>query len=169
MTCPKCKGSLYRRFSLLEKLALFLPLPVARTCLLECVNCGAKFRASTGVTGYLLSTAFCLCVLALGHYWWMGLCFLPAWLLIASAKSHASPAGSLGMGHIITAGMLLGLLACIALVNLGVVGGGQEDSDPYGPYVPYFIYCGGGFAGLLMLVDRFFPPKILREENVTSC
>jgi len=168
MTCPKCKGGLYRRFSLLEKLALFLPLPVARTCLLECRNCGAQFRASTGLTGYLLSGAFYLTVVGLGKYWWVGLYFMGAWLLISSAKSQRSPGGRLGMGHIITAGMILGLLACIALVNQGVVGDGPNDSDPYGAYLPLFIYCGVGFAGLLILVDRVFPPKILREERTVG-
>jgi hypothetical protein len=78
MNCPSCSGAMHRRFSVIEKLALFLPVPVGRMRLLECVSCGDQYSATTGVIGYLLTAAFCVCIWGLGSLWHIASAFVAA-------------------------------------------------------------------------------------------
>lgn len=169
MACPNCGGDLFRRFSFREKLALFLPVPYGRTCLLECKECGSTFGASTGITGYIITIAFALCMVGLGDIWWVAFVFLGAWLLISMAKSDQSRPGGLGVGHMLTAGVILGVLACIALVDRKILGDGSESiSDAFERYGAWCVYLGVAFAFALAVIDRLLPPRIISSGTVNK-
>ena len=110
--CPKCGGDLYRKFSLLDKTGLFLPLPHTIYATHRCDGCQARFRSFRSLTDLFLEAAWVSALLFLGEWRLIALSCPITWLVVAYWMKESGDTSY----DTIAAGALTGVLWLLALV-----------------------------------------------------
>jgi hypothetical protein len=111
--CPKCGGSLHRRFSLLDKIGLYFPLPHTIYAKHECEQCHAHFRSYRCLTDLFLEAGWLLGLYSLGRYWPLALAGTVTWMV---AWFFAGREASRGEFDTVGAGIVLGIVWMLALM-----------------------------------------------------
>ena len=110
--CPKCGGDLYRRFSRLDRIGLYLPLPHTIYATHQCDHCHARFRSLRSLTDLFLEAAWISALLLLGQWRPIALACPITWLVVTYWLKDSGISGH----DTITAGVLTGVLWLLALV-----------------------------------------------------
>jgi hypothetical protein len=110
--CPKCGGDLHRKFSLLDRIALYLPIPHTLHAAHQCDRCGARFRSWRSLTDLFLEVAWVSALLYLGQWRLLALACPLTWLAVAYILKDSGNSGY----DTIAAGTLTGVLWLLALV-----------------------------------------------------
>jgi hypothetical protein len=111
--CPKCGGELHRKYTFLDKLGLYFPLPHTIYARHLCDKCGAMFRSYCGLTDLFLEAGWLSALFILGEWWAFALAGTLTWLIISSSIRGRQPNGSMDS---ISAGVILGIVLALALV-----------------------------------------------------
>jgi len=104
--CPLCGGCVYRDFTLLEKIALFLPFHLILKAKHHCDSCGRRFTSARNVTDFLFVVLFGSATYLLGEDWVASMIVLVIWLLVSLIK----PKGPVGPSHTFIAAVILSTL-----------------------------------------------------------
>ncbi|HSU54180.1 MAG TPA: hypothetical protein VLT36_08995 [Candidatus Dormibacteraeota bacterium] len=110
--CPKCGGALHRRFSLLDKLGLFLPIPHTIYAHHQCELCKTKFRSYRNLTDVLLEASWVGACAYLGDFKLFALVCPLTWLICSGMGKNNWSQGT----DTIMAAVLTGILWLLALV-----------------------------------------------------
>jgi hypothetical protein len=149
--CPNCGGELYRRFSVLDKIGLYFPLPHTIYAKHNCDKCHATFRSFRGVTDLFLEAGWLAALFILGEWWLFALAGTIAWLVVSSSFRRNTPSGS---NDTIGAGVVLGIVWTLALVF------GDEERGAYlmghlvvfFPTVLFFVFAP---VCVVLILDRY--------------
>jgi hypothetical protein len=110
--CPKCGGDLHRKFSLLDRLGLYVPLPHTVYATHQCDRCHALFRSFRSLTDLFLEAAWVSALLYLGEWRPIALACPITWLAVTYVMKDSGNSGY----DTIAAGVLTGVLWLLALV-----------------------------------------------------
>lgn len=117
--CPKCGGILHRRFSFLDKVGLYLPLPHTIYAKHVCEKCHTRFRSFRSLTDLFLEAGWLSALYFLGKYWPMALAGTLTWIIVSG-----------GMYDTVGAGMILGIVWMLALMFGDATIGKYLESHP---------------------------------------
>ena len=120
--CPQCGGALYRKYSVLDKIGLYIPLPHTIYAKHICDKCHAKYRSFRGLTDLFLAVGWITTLFILGEWWPFALAGTTTWLIVSSSFRRDTPNGSMDT---IAAGVVLGIVIALALVF------GDEERGKY--------------------------------------
>jgi hypothetical protein len=104
--CPVCNGCVYRDFTFLEKVCLFLPFHLAFKARHHCDSCGSKFSSVRNLTDFIFVGFFGLATYLLKEDWIASLVVLAIWLFVSLAR----PRKSVGPFDTFIAAMILNTL-----------------------------------------------------------
>ena len=162
--CAVCSGNVYRRFSFIEKVGLFLPIPYGLHATHQCVDCGRVFRSYRSLADAIMLILFGVGTVMLGRWWWLSLVLLAAWALISSARTYQTKTGLLGPGYTLIAGMILGILwSCVFVVAEHPIFRKIQESTDYDIFL-MCCYSGLGFGLMVLVLDRFTTFKMAEIE-----
>jgi hypothetical protein len=105
-SCPVCGGCVYRDFTLLEKISLFLPFHLVLKAKHHCDSCGRRFTSARNATDFVFVILFGSATYLLGEDWVASLIVLAIWLLVSLIK----PRGPVGPSHTFIAAVILSTL-----------------------------------------------------------
>ena len=111
--CPKCGGTLYREYSVLDKIGLYFPLPHTIYAKHVCDKCHLRFRSFRGLADLFLEAGWLTALFILGHWWPFALAGTITWLIVGSLFRRDAPNGNTDA---IGAGVVLGIVLALALV-----------------------------------------------------
>ena len=120
--CPKCGGELHRKFSVLDKIGLYFPVPHTIYAKHICDKCHAKFRSFRGLTDLFLEAGWLAALFILGEWWAFALAGTIAWLIVSSSFKRDAPSGG---NDTVGAGVVLGVVWALAMVF------GDEERGKY--------------------------------------
>jgi hypothetical protein len=150
--CPKCGGCLHRKFSLLDKIGLYIPLPHTIYAKHQCDACHTRFRSFRSLTDLFLEAAWFSALLFLGEYRFIALACPITWLVTSYLMKDSKDSSY----DTIVAGMLTGILWLLALVF---------GNEPFRNF--FFNHSIGAFFALLLMI---FTPicVVLALDRYTS-
>ena len=88
--CPVCNGHVYRDFTFLEKVCLFLPFHLFLKAKHHCDSCGAKFYSRRNLTDFVFVGLFSLGTYLLKEDWAASFIVLAIWLFVSLLRPRKS-------------------------------------------------------------------------------
>ena len=148
--CPKCGGDLRRRFSLLDKIALYVPLPHTVRAQHECEECHARFRTFRPLTDFYLEASWSAATWCMGDLWLIALACPISW--VVTSWWFKREAG--GNVDTTAAGAMTAVLWVLALVFGNLERGGRLLQHPVGLVLltAVLLFLSTGIA---LFLDRY--------------
>jgi len=160
--CPNCGGGLDRKFSLLDKVALYIPLPHTIYAHHECEGCHARFRSFLPLTDFYLEGSWSAATFFMGELWPIALACPLTWVIV----SWWSKREQLGAADTTMAGVTTGILWTLALVFGNLDRGGRMLQHPV-MMMTLTAAVLFASAGLVLVLDRHTTFN-LREVGPTT-
>jgi len=149
--CPKCGGELHRRFTFLDKIGLYVPLPHTIHAKHECKDCHARFRSFRSLTDLFLELGWLSGLYVLAEFWPLALAGTITWLIISSLLKGSV---SRGEADTLAAGIIVGIVWMLALVFGDLERGNYLMSHP-AIMVPIMIFLLFGPVWVVLVLDRY--------------
>lgn len=124
--CPKCGGNLDRKFSLLDKVALYIPLPHTIYAYHECERCHTRFRSFLPLTDFYLEGSWSAATFFMGELWPIALACPLTWLVCSWWFKREQLSGT----DTTIAGAITAILWVLALVFGNLDRGGRMLQHP---------------------------------------
>jgi uncharacterized protein (DUF983 family) len=146
--CPNCGGELYRTFSILDKIGLYIPLPHTIYAMHQCERCGTRYRSFRSGTDLFLEVSWLSALLVLGEFKPFALACTATWLVVSVwLKGEACV-------DTVAAGVLVGVLWVTAWVFSSPARGDYFSAHPI-IMVPTLAVCTLVPVALVLVLDRY--------------
>jgi hypothetical protein len=149
--CPKCGGTLYRKYSVLDKIGLYFPLPHTIYAKHICEKCHAKFRSYRGLTDLFLEAGWISSLFILGQWWPLALAGTVTWLIVSSWFRRDILSGDMDA---VGAGVILGIVLALALV-FGDEERGKFLMDHQIVFFPLLAFLVLAPVCVVLILDRY--------------
>src|SRR6266542_5429773 len=147
--CPLCGVCVYRDFTLLEKVSIFLPFHLILQAKHHCDSCGRRFTSARNLTDFLFVILFGYATYLLGEDWVASVIVLAIWLLVSLIK----PRGPLGPAHTFIVAVILCTVWFFVLV-LKAHPSPDFISEHGGTLFTLFVVSGFLFSCGMLFLDR---------------
>jgi hypothetical protein len=149
--CPKCGGALHRRFSILDKIGLYVPLPHTVYARHECEACHARFRSFRSLTDLFLEAGWLSGLYFLGEFRPLAMAGTITWLVVAIPLKGSLPRGETDT---VTAGVVTGIVWLLALVFGDLKRGDYLTRHPLVLFLLTLLFVFGS-VWVVLFLDRY--------------